>query len=180
MLIDIGKETTGVSIFLNGNILNSFNFPFGGDDLTQALQENLKILFDEAEEMKIKYGLTGKSEITNILLSKIETALEDIYKKIEPFLKNKKNLPPVIAIGGSSKMDGLIEIIEKAFNIPVSMRSLESGGKISDTTFACSLGLMKYGAKKIISERACASMTASSGFPYRVVNKIRSIVSEYF
>ncbi|MCX5693053.1 MAG: cell division protein FtsA [Candidatus Omnitrophica bacterium] len=88
VLIDAGKEITEASIFIDGKILDSFTFPFGGDDLTQILQDNLKIMFDEADEMKIKYGLVAKSEVTNLLLPKVEAVMEDIYKKLEPFLKN--------------------------------------------------------------------------------------------
>ncbi len=172
VLIDVGKEITEASLFIDGKILDSFNFPFGGDDLTQILQDNLKILFDEAEEMKIKYGLVEKNEITNLLLPKVELILEDIHKKLEPFLKNKKSLPHVIVVGGVAKMDGFIEIIEKIFKMPVNMGSLKSGGKFSDISFACSLGLMKYGAKKTIAARTGMPMSRPIGFTARFITKI--------
>ncbi len=181
VLIDVGKEITEVSLFLDGKILDSFNFPFGGDDLTQVLQDNLKCLFDEAEDMKIKYGLVTKSEITNLLLPRVEAVLEDIHKKLEPFLKNKKSLPHVSVVGGVAKMDGFIETIEKVFKMPVDMGSLKSGGKINDITFACSLGLMKYGVKKIIAAtRPNAFVLEPIGLAGRFITKIKSIVSEYF
>jgi cell division ATPase FtsA len=169
-----------MALFIDGKILNSFVFPFGGDDLTQILQDNLKILFDEAEEIKIKYGFVAKSEITNLLLPKVEAVLEDMYKKLEPFLKNKKSLPQLSVAGGVAKMDGFIEIIEDVFKIPINIGSLKCGGKISDITFACSLGLMKYGAKKIIAARSGVSMTEPIGFARRFISKIKSIISEYF
>lgn len=180
VLIDAGKEITEVSLFLDGRILDSFAFPFGGDDFTQVLQDNLKILFNEAEEMKIKYGLVTKSEITNLLLPKIEAVLEEIHKKLEPFLKNKKSLPRVSVVGGVAKMDGFIETVEKVFKMPVNIASLKSGGKVNDIAFACSLGLMKYGAKKIISARSGASISEPVSLAGRFVTKIKSIVSEYF
>jgi len=180
VLIDAGKETTEAALFIDGKILDSFTFPFGGDDLTQILQDNMKIMFDEAEELKIKYGLVAKSEITNLLLPKVEIVLEDMRKKLEPFLKNKKSLPRVIVVGGVAKMDGFIETVEKVFKMPVEMGNLKSGGVLSDITFACSLGLMKYGAKKIIAARSGGSMSEPAGLAGRFVTKIKSIVSEYF
>jgi len=180
VLIDAGKEITEASIFVDGKILDSFTFPFGGDDLTQILQDNLKIMFDEADEMKIKYGLVGKSEVTNLLLPKVEAAMEDIYKRLEPFLKNKKSLPVVSVVGGVAKMDGFIETIEKAFKMPVKMGSIESCGKISDITFACSVGLMKYGAKKIIAAKSGLCVSEPAGFMGGFITKIKSIISEYF
>ncbi|MBU1913214.1 MAG: cell division protein FtsA [Candidatus Omnitrophica bacterium] len=180
VLIDAGKEITEAAMFLDGKIMDSFNFPFGGDDLTQILQDNLKIFFDEAEEMKVKYGLAAKNEITNLLLPKVETVLEDMHKKLESFLKNKKSLPRVIVVGGVARMDGFIETVEKVFRMPVTMGSLKSGGKISDITFACSLGLMKYGAKKIIAARSGSTAPEPMGFAGRLATKIKSIISEYF
>lgn len=180
VLIDAGKEITEATLFIDGKILDSFTFPFGGDDITQVLQDNMKVLFDEAEELKIKYGLVAKSEITNLLLPKVEVVLEDIHKKLEPFLKNKKSLPHVIVVGGVAKMDGFIETVEKVFKMPVNIGSLKSGGKLSDITFACSLGLMKYGAKKIIAAKSGMPISEPTGFAGRFIAKIKSIISEYF
>jgi len=180
VLIDAGKEITEASIFIDGKILDSFTFPFGGDDLTQILQDNLKVMFDEAEEMKIKYGLAAKSEITNLLLPKVEAAAEDIYKKLEPFLKNKKSLPRVSVVGGVAKMDGFIETVEKVFKMPVNMGRVKAMDKAGDITFACSVGLMKYGAKKIIAARAGSCISEPMGFFGKLISKIKSVVSEYF
>lgn len=180
VLLDVGKETTEASIFIDGKILDSFTFPFGGDDLTQILQDNLKIMFDEAEEMKIKYGLVEKSEITNLLLPKVEAVMEDIYKKIEPFLKNKKSLPQVSVVGGVAKMDGFIETIEKVFKMPVNMGIVKANDKITDITFACAVGLMKYGAKKIAAAREKSCVSEPMGFFAKIIAKIKSVVSEYF
>ncbi|MDO8603464.1 MAG: cell division protein FtsA [Candidatus Omnitrophota bacterium] len=180
VLIDAGKEITEAALFLDGKILDSFNFPFGGDDLTQILQDNLKVLFDQAEEMKVKYGLSAKSEITNLLLPKVEAVLEEMHKKLEVFLKNKKSLPHVCVVGGVARMDGFIETVEKVFKMPVKMGSLKSGSKVNDMTFACSLGLMKYGAKKIIAARSGSRAPEPIGLAGRFVTKIKSVISEYF
>lgn len=180
VLIDAGKEITEASIFIDGRILDSFAFPFGGDDLTQILQDNLKIMFDEAEEMKIKYGLAAKNEVAKFLLPKVEAVMEDIYKKVEPFLKNKKSLPAVSIVGGVAKMDGFVEVVEKVFKMPIKMGNIASGGKINDIAFACSAGLMKYGAKKINAAKTLLRVSEPMGFMARFVVKIKSIVSEYF
>jgi len=180
VLIDAGKEITEASLFVDGKILDSFTFPFGGDDLTQILQDNLKILFDEAEEMKIKYGLVAKSEVTNLLMPRVDAVLEDINKKIEPFLRNKKSLPHVSVVGGVAKMDGFIEAVEKVFKMPVDMGNLKAGGKIDDITFACAYGLMKYGAKKIIAARSGMPEQEPMNFAGKIIARIKSIASEYF
>jgi cell division protein FtsA len=180
VLIDAGKENTEASIFIDGGILDTFTFPFGGDDLTQILQDNLKVMFDEAEEMKIKYGLSAKSEITNLLMPKVESVLEDIYKKLEPFLRNKKSFPEISVVGGMAKMDGFIEAVEKVFKMPVNMGNVRAHGKITDIAFACSVGLMKYGANKIAAAKEKSQVPEPMGFLGGIIAKIKSVVSEYF
>ncbi|MDP2922059.1 MAG: cell division protein FtsA [Candidatus Omnitrophota bacterium] len=199
VLIDAGKEITEASIFVDGRILDTFSFPFGGDDLTQILQDNLKILFDEAEEIKVKYGLVARdlsriedsqvrhkngvitrSEIANLLLPKTEAALEEIYKKIEPFLKTKKSLPHISVVGGVAKMDGFIETVEGVFKAPVSMGSFKSQDKIGDITFTCALGLMKYGAKKSAYLKTGSNLAEPANFIGRIISRAKSIASDYF
>lgn len=196
--IDIGKEITEAALFTDSRFLDSFTFPFGGDDLTQVLQDNLKIMFDQAEELKIKYGLvtrdlskiedtqirykTGaisKSEISNLLVPKVELALEDIYKKIEPFLKNKKSLPSISVVGGPSKMDGFIEIVEDVFKMPVNMGIIRDSASVKDISYACSLGLARYGIKKMTSQRP-GFIPEPAGFAGKIIFKVKSIFSEYF
>ncbi|MFA5389585.1 MAG: cell division protein FtsA [Candidatus Omnitrophota bacterium] len=180
VLIDAGKEITDVSIFVDGRILDTFTFPFGGDDLTQILQDNMKVMFDEAEDMKIKDALGAKNEITGFLLPKVEAVAEDIYKKIEPFLKNKKSLPKVSVVGGVAKMDGFIETIERVFKMPINMGTVKAGGKITDVTFACAVGLMKYGARKISAARVDSRVSEPIGFVARFIDRIKVVFSEYF
>lgn len=77
-------------------------------------------------------------------------------------------------------MDGFIETVENVFRMPVTMGAIKSGGNVSDITFACSLGLMRYGAKKIIAAKSGSCMKEPMNFVAKSIAKIKSIVSEYF
>jgi len=198
VLIDVGKEITEMALFLDGRFLDCFNFPFGGDDLTQILQDKLKIIFDEAEDLKIKYGIvtrdisriddseirykTGainRSGIANLLLPKVESAMEEVFKKLEPFLKNRKNLPAVSVIGGAAKMDGFIETVEDVFKVPVNMGTIKATDRLKDINFSASLGLARYGMKKITAQRP-SYVSEPIGVAGRAINKVKSFFSEYF
>ena len=198
VLIDAGKEITELSLFLDGRLLDCFNFPFGGDDLTQILQDSLKIMFDEAEDLKVKYGVVTKdisriddseirykggvitrSRISNLLLPKVEAVMEEIHKRLEPFLKNRKNLPVIRVAGNAARMDGFIETIEDIFKVPVNMGRIEDTDRLKDMNFAASLGLMRYGMKKLIAAKNL-NIQEPAGLAKGIVAKIKSIVSEYF
>jgi len=60
------------------------------------------------------------------------------------------------------------------------MGRVKAMDKAGEITFACSVGLMKYGAKKIISARAGSCVSEPMGFFNKLISKIKSVVSEYF
>jgi len=203
VIIDVGKDLTESSMFMDGKLRDCFYFPFGSDELTQVLQDKLKIMFEDAEALRKRYGIITKTneelydespilipslrnrpvsrrEISNLLFPKVEEIMQDVYKKIEPFLKQKKNLPHVSVVGGTVKMDGFVEAIEEIFGVPVDMaRLLNTKKDFFDTTFACSLGLVRYGALRRL-EKSSKQLSNVGGITGRVFGKIRSILSDYF
>ncbi|MBU4311379.1 MAG: cell division protein FtsA, partial [Candidatus Omnitrophica bacterium] len=60
VIIDIGKDHTEASLFMNQKLRDSYYFPFGSNDLTVVLQEKLRIMFEEAEELRIRHGVIAK------------------------------------------------------------------------------------------------------------------------
>ncbi len=60
VVIDIGKDHAEASLFMNQKLRDSFYFPFGSNDLTLLLQEKLRIMFEEAEELRIRHGVIAR------------------------------------------------------------------------------------------------------------------------
>lgn len=54
--IDVGAQTTDISIYKRGNLSYTSMIPLGGDNITNDISLCLKIPFIEAEKLKIKYG----------------------------------------------------------------------------------------------------------------------------
>lgn len=241
VLIDVGKDLTEAALFMEKRLKDCFYFPFGSDDLTQALQDNLRIMFKEAEELRIRYGIITKGnrdlfddsqisalsskdetgpgqedtqsdqkrsggnwvdsetsgagalssqragraasvsrhEISNILLPKAGEIMQGVYKKTEPFLRQKKKLPRIYVVGGVSRMDGFIEAVEEVFKVPVDMGRIRDSRDFHDVNFATALGLMRYGVCKTAEKRTRNILNVNS-FAGRVLSKIRSIFSDYF
>lgn len=55
-LVDIGAQTTDISIYKRGNLCYTSMVSLGGDNITNDISICLKIPFTEAEKLKIKYG----------------------------------------------------------------------------------------------------------------------------
>ena len=196
VIIDVGKDLTEASLFRDGKLKDCFYFPFGGDDLTLVLQERLGIMFEEAEELKVKYGILTKDnqtlydeslapnvisrrEISNLLFPKVEEIMQNVYKKIEPFLKKNKRMPRISVLGGLSKMDGFIEVIQEIFSVPVDMARMRDVKDLHDNNFACCLGLARHeaGKRKAKQSKYIANTNTLVG---RLATKIHSLLSEYF
>ena len=235
-IIDVGKDIIEVTLFLEAKLQDCFYFPFGSDDLTQVLQDKLRIMFEEAEELRTKYGIVTKlggdlcddssilissirtkpgpgrentqsnekilggnwvddtgarlfkgerpgvvsrREISNLLFPKVEEIMQNVYKKIEPFLRQRKKSPHIRVVGGISKMDGFIEVIEEIFNAPVNIGRILNIKDFQETKFACSLGLARYGLKKRAAKRSGRVLDADS-LTGRFVSRVRALFSDYF
>lgn len=56
VVIDIGGGTTDVAIFFENNVKFTEVIPFGGNVITSDIQEGCKVLFNEAEYLKINHA----------------------------------------------------------------------------------------------------------------------------
>ncbi|KYH29964.1 MULTISPECIES: cell division protein FtsA [Clostridium] len=67
--IDVGAQTTNVSVYKRGNLCYTDMIPLGGDNITNDISICLKVPFLEAERLKIKYGdLTSNKENNDALI----------------------------------------------------------------------------------------------------------------
>jgi cell division protein FtsA len=143
ILCDLGSDTTELLIFKEGLLKDIEVLPFGGNDLTRKLSENLKIPFDLAEDIKRSYGFVGnpqdigedkeilvkKSEfykpIKQRLVSEIVTAAtKEICARIKEALEKKVELYELnnfVVVGRTVLLDGFIETLEKVLNLPVKL-----------------------------------------------------------
>jgi len=112
-LIDLGWESTTVSIAQNKQLLNSFSFDFGGRTLINDLSASLKISAQEAEQLKNRYGLDPqKPEVARPLLDKINLLALEVEKICEDFYRQtNKRIDNIFLAGGSASLFGLKEYL---------------------------------------------------------------------
>jgi len=143
LFCDIGNDITELLVFKDG-ILNDIEIlPAGGDYLTTQFQEELKIPFDLAEDIKRSYGIAADSiqleEDKEILVKR-----DDMYKPIKQRLvleiatssaklicsDIKKAIEKKVALhavnnfiiaGRTVLLEGLIETLENILSIPVKL-----------------------------------------------------------
>ncbi len=126
-----------------------------------------------------RLSVISKRDISNFLFPKVEEIMGEVYKKIEPFLKEGKKLPHISVVGGLSRMDGFVETVEEVFGVPVHMGRICNTKDFCDINFACSLGLARYGIRNR-AKRKSSHLLRTDSFIGKTLTKIQKLFSGYF
>lgn len=174
VLVDIGKETTGFTIYEDGNILSAGVIPIGAGHITNDIAIGLRISIDAAEKVKLSYGSAlpediDKREEVNVgdiypgeegvfkrkyIAEIIEARVEEIFSMIDTELKklDKSGMLPagVVITGGGAKMPGIVALSKKILRLPSQIGyPMEMNGvvdKTDDPSFATAIGLIMWEA----------------------------------
>ncbi len=159
-VIDIGKSYSQLSVFLNGRVIYMSQVPFGGDDITGELVNQLKVAPAVAENLKIQYGLplaVDFSKQINIseglsikgqeLYSALAQSLSHCFYHIKEELRDKNLIDQIysgiILTGGGSLLKNIVGWAREYFEKPVHQGSLSCsfGDRLKYST---ALGLIHY------------------------------------
>ncbi|ACH37525.1 cell division protein FtsA [Citrifermentans bemidjiense Bem] len=176
-LVDIGGGTTDIAIFVDGAIKHTSVLSLGGNHLTNDIAVGLRTPMAEAERIKQKYGcclssLVGKDETIEVpsvggrkprILSRqllceiLEPRVEEIFTLVNREIV-KSGLEDSIAsgvviTGGSTILEGMPELAEQIFNLPVRRGLPQRIGGLTDVVnspvYATGVGLVVYGSKNV-------------------------------
>jgi len=150
-LVDIGHQTTTLSVFENGSLTSIHTFSIGSSDITNDIALGLKIPLEEAENLKLGNMLQdfSKKKLDEI----IEARLSDIFELIENHLKKIKRselLPAgIVFAGGGAHTGGLLELSKSELKLPSSLGTTDLFGnfktKLRDISWFTALGLVISG-----------------------------------
>jgi type IV pilus assembly protein PilM len=123
ILIEIGARTTTIIATKKGNVIISRNLYIGGNEFTKNISKGMNISWFRAEKYKKE-----KRDIINTVQSGVTfSALEVITgeaKRILKMFQEKEGGSPldgVIVSGGTAKMAGILEYLEKELGVNVSI-----------------------------------------------------------
>ena len=190
-LVDIGGGTSDIAIFTEGAIKHTAVIPIAGDQVTNDIAMALRTPTQNAEEIKIKYGcalasLAGENETIKVpsvgerddrdlsrqaLAEVIEPRYEELFTLIQAELRRSgfEDLIPagIVLTGGTSKMEGVVELAEEIFHMPVNIGKPKSVAGLSDIVrnpiYATSVGLLQYGLGNDPQSRGAHRSETQSG-----------------
>jgi cell division protein FtsA len=175
-LVDIGGGTTDIAVFHDGAIKHTAVIPIAGDQVTNDIAISLRTPTQYAEEIKIKYAcalsqLANRDETIEVpsvgdrpprrlarqtLGEVVEPRYEELFTLIRNELR-RSNFEDIIAAGivltgGSSKMEGAVELAEEVFHMPVRLGMPQFvtglGEVVRNPIHATGVGILIYARDK--------------------------------
>lgn len=172
-LVDIGGGTTDIAIFTDGSIRHTGVIPIAGDQVTNDIAMALRTPTQHAEEIKIKYAcaltqLAGADETIKVpsvgdrpprdlsrqaLAEVVEPRYDELFTLVQAELRRSgfEDMVPagIVLTGGTSKMEGVVELAEEIFHMPVRVGFPQSIKGLNDIVrnpiYATGVGLLLYG-----------------------------------
>lgn len=147
MLVDMGAETTTVTIYRKGCLAYFATLPLGGRNITRDIT-SLNVLEENAEDIKITSGnaipretqsslnLNGVklSDVSNLVVARSEEIVANIVEQMEYAGLKESDLPGgIICIGGGSRLQGMTDLIAQQSNLPVRKGKLPNYATIDET-----------------------------------------------
>lgn len=125
LIVDIGDRRTSFLVSIGNTPCFTSSIPLSSQMITDAISKELKISFEEAESMKIKYGL-GSLALRSPLFKAAEPILEnfavEIDRSINFYLSNlaySSSIDSIVLCGGGTNMKGLLPFFTKRLKQPI-------------------------------------------------------------
>lgn len=172
-LVDIGGGTTDIAVFTDGAIRHTSVIPIAGDQVTNDIAMTLRTPTPHAEEIKVKWAcaLTQLAKPTEAIrvpgvgdrppreLSRqtlaevVESRYEELFRLVQRELQRsgfeQLIASGVVLTGGAAKMEGVVELAEEVFHMPVCLAVPSGVAGLTDIVgnpiYATGAGLLMYG-----------------------------------
>ena len=174
-MVDIGGGTTDIAIFTDGAIRHTAVIPIAGDQVTNDIAMALRTPTQNAEDIKIKYAcalakLAGADETIKVpsvgerpprelsrqsLAEVVEPRYDELFTLINAEIRRSgfEDIIPagIVLTGGTSKIEGAVELAEEIFHMPVRLGVPQSVKGLTDVVrnpiYSTGVGLLHYGQK---------------------------------
>ena len=175
-LVDIGGGTTDIAVYTHGAIRHTAVIPIAGDQITNDIAMALRTPTKDAEDIKRDYGcalrqMASSSEIVEVpgvgerdprqlsrqtLAEVIEPRVEELYSMVQAELRRSgyEELlsSGIVLTGGSSCMQGMVELGEEVFHMPVRLGMPQYVGGLAEVVrnprYATAVGLLLAGSEQ--------------------------------
>ena len=188
-LIDIGGGTTDIAVFTHGAIRHTAVIPIAGDQITSDIAMALRTPTKDADDIKMKHGcalsqLADPQEMIEVpgvgdrgpkqlsrktLAEEIEPRVEELYSLVQSELRRSgyEELlsSGIVLTGGSSLMQGMVELGEEIFHMPVRVGQPSYHGGLAEVVrhprYSTAMGLLMEGMDQYRQQEIARTQTGA-------------------
>jgi cell division protein FtsA len=172
-LVDIGGGTSDIAIFTEGAIRHTGVIPIAGDQVTNDIAMALRTPTPHAEDLKVKYacalaklarpeetvkvpsvGDRASRDMSRQLLAEVvEPRYDELFTLVQAELRRsgfeELIAAGIVLTGGTSKMEGVTELAEEIFHMPVRIGAPSNvrglGDIVNNPIYSTGVGLLHFG-----------------------------------
>ncbi|MFH1283223.1 MAG: type IV pilus assembly protein PilM [bacterium] len=136
LIVNIGASVTNMTIIENGISRVVRDVFISGNSITKVLQKNLQCSFQEAEDLKKKYGILVTVEdkdralsednkesiqISNIMFPVLKDIISEVQRSLDFYLSqgSDKTINRILLCGGTSKLKNISNFFSQELKMPV-------------------------------------------------------------
>jgi cell division protein FtsA len=203
-LLDIGGGTADLAIFERGSLWHTAVIAVGGDHFTNDIAVGLRTPIPDAEKIKRRSGcalcsmvaedetievpsvggrrprVMARRILSDILQPRAEEIFHLLWDEVSKAGYEKSLNSGLVLTGGGAILEGMSEIAEQIFDLPIRRGSPAGVGGLADhvanPAYATAVGLVLYAER----HRAPEAMRAGGGALTRMVGRLRTVFKEFF
>jgi cell division protein FtsA len=204
-IIDIGGGTTDLIIFANGAIKHTAVVSLAGSHVTSDISMGLRTPLEEAEKIKLRYGcaltamirkdetievpsvggrkprVLSRQTLAEIIEPRAEEILTLVHHEVGKTGYNSLIASGIILTGGSALLEGMPELAEQIFNLPVRRGTPIGIGGLVDLVnspmYATGVGLVLYGSRNKMQGRF---KVGEGNIFTKVTHRMKEWIGEFF
>lgn len=198
-LVDIGGGTTDIAVYTDGAIRHTAVIPIAGDQVTNDIAVALRTPTQFAEELKIRHAcaLTQLADLNEVievpsigdrpprrisrqnLAEIVEPRYEELMALVQQELRRSgfedMIAAGVVLCGGSSRVEGLVDLAEEIFHMPVRLGLPQHVNALNtdvvrNPMYATGVGLLLFGYQN----QAYGERTSSLGSFQSIWSRMKS------
>jgi len=171
IVVDIGGGTTDVALYRQGAVFHTKVLPVGGNHVTNDIAIGLRVPFEVAENVKLRYGdcrpeeidpdsvftvspfggeriMVGRQDLATVIEARIEEIFQLILKEVQASGYDGLLPAGVVLTGGSSQLRGITKVAQRVLKVPARVgvpRGLVGlVDSLRSPAFATSVGLLRW------------------------------------
>ena len=189
-LVDIGGGTTDIAIYERGSLWHTAVVGVGGDHFTNDIAVGLRTPVPDAEKVKRKCGcalsamvdedetmevasvggrkprVMARRILSEILQPRAEEIFHLVWDEIRRAGYERGLNSGIVLTGGGAILEGMPEIAEQIFDLPIRRACPTGIGGLSDhvnsPSFATGVGLVLYGQRNAVTDPGRAPVGAGA------------------